>query len=54
MGEVVEVGAGGDATPKGRSLLNKAKSIKLTALGSFTPKSGKPTTKRKLITLKPH
>jgi hypothetical protein len=41
-------------TAQGRSLLKKAKRIKLTALGRFAPKSGKPTTTRKVITLKQH
>jgi len=40
-------------TAQGRSLLKKGKMVKLTALGSFTPNGGKPTTKRKVITLKP-
>ena len=40
-------------TAHGRSLLRKRKMVKLSALGSFTPKGGKPTTKRKVITLKP-
>jgi hypothetical protein len=39
-------------TAQGRALLKKAKTIKLTALGSFTPKGGTAATARKVITLR--
>jgi hypothetical protein len=41
-------------TKQGRALLKKAHAIKLTTLGSFAPKHGKTTTKRKALTLARH
>lgn len=39
-------------TSAGRRLLKGSKRVKLTAVGTFAPKHGKPATKRKSITLK--
>ena len=39
-------------TAQGRALLKNAKQMKLTAVGSFTPKHGRKTSKRAAITLK--
>jgi hypothetical protein len=41
-------------TATGRTLLKSATRLKLVAVGSFTPPSGKSITKRKAITLKRH
>jgi hypothetical protein len=41
-------------TSRGRALLKHAKHIKLTAVGSFTPKTGATVTKRRAITLTAH